>query len=389
MREILSVDPKEQLELLSKLVSINSVNPDLVPGSPGERKIAEFIANYLEESGLEVKFQRTSRNDRPNVIGILHGSGGGKTLMLNGHTDTVGVKGMRDPFTARLEDEKLYGRGAFDMKGGLSSMLLAAKIIRQSGSKLRGDLLITGVVDEEYASVGTEEIAKDYHADGAIILEASDLKIGVAHKGFAWIDVETFGKAAHGSMPNLGVDAILSMGEFLTRIEALERELSQSKQHPLLGPGSIHASTIQGGRELSTYPDHCLVQLERRTIPGETKAQVTKEIQDIIDDLHSMRGGRFRASSRITLFRDPWEADKDSFVVKALSKAIVAVSAHESGITSDPGWMDSAILQSVGIPCVIFGPGGFGAHGLDEYVNFHEVVGCTKILIQAIRGFCE
>jgi len=387
-RKSQQVDAKEQLELLSKLVAINSVNPDLVPGAPGERKIAEFVASYLEEFGFEVKLQRTSRNDRPNVIGILHGSGGGKTLMLNGHLDTVGVAGMDDPFTPRLKDGKLYGRGAYDMKGGLSSMLLASKLVKQNAPKLRGDLIVTGVVDEEFASVGTEEVAKEYHADGGIVLEASDLDIGVAHKGFAWIDVETFGKAAHGSMPDLGIDAILSMGEFLTKIEELEGRLSHSKPHPMLGPGSIHACIIQGGRELSTYPDHCLVQLERRTIPGETEDQVAKEIQGIIDDLHGSRGERFRASSRITLFREPWEADKNSAVVKSLSKAILTVSGREGGMTSDSGWMDSAILDGVGIPCAIFGPGGFGAHGLEEYVNFDEVVECTSILIETIRNFC-
>lgn len=383
-----SVDANEQLELLRKLIAINSVNPDLVPGAPGEKEIAEFIADYLEKSHLEVKFQKTSKSDRPNVIGILRGSGGGRTLMLNGHMDTVGVAGMTDPFKARLEDERLYGRGSFDMKGGLSSMLLAARMIEQNGPEFRGDLITTSVVDEEYASIGTEEVAKEYRADGAIVLEASDLKLGVAHKGFAWIDVETFGKVAHGSMPDLGIDAILSMGEFLTRVGTLERNLRRSRQHPLLGPGSIHASLIQGGRELSTYPDRCLLQLERRTIPGETKETVTREMQEIIDDLHASEGEKFMAESKITLFRDPWEADQNSQVVQSLKKSIQTLSGHESGVTADPGWMDSAILHSVGIPCVIFGPGGFDAHGLGEYVSFNEVVECTNILMNTIRNFC-
>ena len=277
-----TIGRQETLELLRKLISIDSVNPDLVQGAAGEKQIAEYIHDYLNQIGLDVRFQDTPQENRPNVIGILHGAGGGKSLMLNGHMDTVGVVGMEHPFVGELRDGRVYGRGAFDMKGAIAAMLLATKSIKESHTQLGGDLIITTVVDEEFASIGTEEVVKQYKADAGLVLEATDLSICIAHKGFAWIDVETSGKAAHGSRPDLGVDAIVSMGRFLVELDELEKRIRMGRQHPLLGTGSVHASLIQGGRELSTYPDHCLLQLERRTIPGETKESISEEIQSII-----------------------------------------------------------------------------------------------------------
>jgi len=371
---------------LNELIAIDSVNPDLVPGAAGEKKIAEFIGNYLERLGFEVRLQEAGKN-RPNVVGILRGNGGGRSLMLNGHMDTVGVAGMDQPFVGKFDDGKVYGRGAFDMKGAISSLLLAAKAVKESGIPLKGDLILTTVVDEEFASIGTEAIAKEYKADAALILESTELKIGIAHKGFAWIDVETFGKAAHGSKPDLGVDAIVSMGQFLTELGKLESSMRKTNKHPLLGSGSVHASLIQGGKELSTYPDHCLLQLERRTVPGETQESVEKEIQTIIDNLKASNS-KFNASFRTTFFRDPWEADQNSELVRTLDQTILNRTGHHAEKTVSFGWMDSSILDKAGIPCAIFGPGGFGAHGLVEYSNFDQVVECTNSVIDMIEAFC-
>ncbi len=357
-----------------------------VPGAAGEKKIAEFIANFLDRLGFEVKLQEAAK-DRPNVVAILRGSGGGRSLMLNGHMDTVGVAGMEHPFVGRFEDGKVYGRGAFDMKGAISSLLLAAKMIKESKVSLRGDLILTTVVDEEFASIGTEAVAKEYRADGALVLESTELKIGVAHKGFAWVDVETVGKAAHGSKPDLGIDAILSMGQFLTELGKLEDGMRKTTKHQLLGSGSVHASMISGGRELSTYPDHCLLQLERRTVPGETQKGVENEIQGIIDRLRSSNP-KFNATFRTTFFRDSWEADQNSELVRTLDNTILARSGHHAEKQVSFGWMDSSILDKAGIPCAIFGPGGFGAHGLVGTSNFDQVVECTNTVVDMIRSFC-
>ncbi|HEY9525887.1 MAG TPA: M20/M25/M40 family metallo-hydrolase, partial [Anaerolineales bacterium] len=242
-------------QLLSDLVSINSINPDLVPGSAGEGEIAHYIADWLKLAGLEVELIE-SVSGRPNVVGIARGTGGGKTLLLNGHMDTVGVAGMIAGHTPRMEGGRLYGRGAYDMKGGLAACMLA--IAEATKRSLRGDVIFTGVIDEEYASVGTMDLAKRFHADGAIVAEFTELQLILAHRGFVWLEIETIGKAAHGSRPDLGVDAIVKMGKVLNEIENLDQTLRANPTHPLLGSGSLHASLINGGQELSSYPERCL-----------------------------------------------------------------------------------------------------------------------------------
>ena len=307
--------------------------------------------------------------------------------MLNGHMDTVGVVGMKEPFVGKFRDGRVYGRGAFDMKGAIAAMLLATKSIKESCTRLRGDLILTTVVDEEYASTGTEQVVKEYKADAALLLEATDLKIGVAHKGFAWIEVETSGKAAHGSRADLGVDAIVSMGRLLVELAELDKRIRTGKKHPLLGTGSVHASLIQGGRELSTYLDRCTMQLERRTLPGETKETVSKEIQSIIDKLRS-NDDRFEATFRVTFFRDAWEADENSQVVAGVNGCIRNRTGRPSEKTVQSGWLDSSILQKAGIPCAIFGSGGSDAHGVNECVDLGQVVECANILVDIIKTFC-
>ncbi|HMN30280.1 MAG TPA: M20/M25/M40 family metallo-hydrolase, partial [Caldilineaceae bacterium] len=209
----------ELAQLLSELVAINSINPDLTPDAPGEGEIAGFIASWLERAGLEV-FVHEVRPGRPNVVGIARGSGGGKTLLLNGHIDTVGVSGMRAPHQPRRVGDRLYGRGAYDMKAGVAACLLAAAAARQE--KLRGDLLVTAVMDEEYAGIGTMDLAERYRADAAIIAEPTELQLIVAHKGFVWLELETTGVAAHGSRPDLGLDAIAKMGPVLVAVDDVQ-----------------------------------------------------------------------------------------------------------------------------------------------------------------------
>ena len=268
-------------DLLAGLVAVDSTNPDLVPGGAGEADIAAFAAAWLERAGLEVSLEEAAPG-RPNVIARAVGSGRGRegrSLLLNAHMDVVGVEGMTDPFTPRIEAGRLYGRGAFDMKGGLAAIMLAAA--RVAGAGLRGDVIVTAVCDEEYASLGSEAIAARVWADAAIVTEPTGLDVCVAHKGFLWLEIETEGVAAHGSRPDLGVDAIAAMGNILTGLEQLARTLSAGRSHPLLGPGSIHASLIEGGRELSSYPDRCRLSVERRTIPGESRELVERQVREL------------------------------------------------------------------------------------------------------------
>jgi len=244
--------------------------------------MARFISAWLQNAGLEVE-QIEAAPGRPNVVGVARGTGGGRSLVLNGHMDTVGSGEMQQPHSPVVKDGRLYGRGAYDMKGGLAACMLAAAEAKKRN--LRGDVIVQAVVDEEYASIGTQALATRTRAEGAIVAEFTELKLIVAHKGFVWMEVETIGKAAHGSRPDLGVDAIAKMGRVLTAIEKLDNTLRLKPAHPLLWSGSAHASLIRGGQELSSYPDRCVLSIERRTIPGETPDSVEAEVAQILQDV--------------------------------------------------------------------------------------------------------
>jgi acetylornithine deacetylase len=362
-------------ELLSQLVAIDSVNPDLVPGGAGEAAIAAFVAAWLERAGLDVTVDEVAPG-RANVVARAAGTGGGRSLLLYAHMDVVGVEGMRDPFSPRIDAGRLYGRGGFDMKGGLAAnMLVGARV---AGAGLRGDVIVTGVCDEEYASIGCEALAERVWADAAVVTEPTGLEVCVAHKGFLWLEVETTGVAAHGSRPDLGVDAIAAMGGVLTGIERLAAALAAGPAHPLLGPGSVHASLIEGGRELSSYPDRCRLTLERRTIPGETRAQVEAEIRAVAGD----------AAVRTTFERAPFEVDPQAAIVQAIRGHAAAVLGHDPAVVGHSAWMDAAVLSAAGIPTVVFGPTGAGAHATEEWVDLASVAACADVLEAVTRDFC-
>lgn len=373
-------------QLLSDLVAINSINPDLAPGSPGEAEIAGYIARWLERAGLEVQLVE-SASGRPNVVGIAPGTGGGKTLLLNGHMDTVGVTGMPDAHQPRIDRAagRLYGRGAYDMKGGLAAAMFA--VAQAKKQHLRGDVIFTGVIDEEYASLGTQDLAKRFHADGAIIAEFTELQLILAHRGFVWLEVETIGKAAHGSRPDLGVDAIVKMGKVLTEMEKLDQQLRSNPTHPLLGSGSLHASLIQGGQELSSYPERCLLSLERRTLPSETPESVEAEILQIVQDLQRSDPA-FHAIVRRGIDRSPLETRADEDIVQALQAASAEVLERPLQISGVQFWTDAALLSAAGIPSVLFGPSGSGAHAIEEWVDLSSVKTCAEIYLATAIRFC-
>jgi acetylornithine deacetylase len=376
----------EELEqLLSNLVATDSVNPDLVAGAPGESKIAGFIAQWLETAGVEVQLIE-SIPGRSNVAGIAHGTGGGKTLLLNGHMDTVGMGGMQDPLAPVIKNGRLFGRGAYDMKGGLAACMTAMAAVKKE--RLRGDVIFTAVVDEEYASQGTQQLAKRFRADGAIVAEFTELQLITSHRGFAWLEVETRGQAAHGSRPDLGIDAIVKMGKVLVELEKLDLTLRSKPSHPLLGSGSIHASLINGGKELSTYPDRCILSVERRTLPGETPGRVEREMQAIIDTIQKSDTS-FRAVVRRGLERAPLETSEDAGIVKAVQAAAGKVMKRPLPIAGVQFWTDAALLSAAGIPSVLLGPSGSGAHADEEWVDLASVRTCSELYLATAREFCQ
>jgi acetylornithine deacetylase len=376
------------IRLLRELVAINSINPTLVPGAPGEQAIADAIANEMRRIGLDVSLE-TVAPGRPNVVGVLDGRSKGRAMILCGHTDTVGVVGMSDPFNPVERDGRLYGRGTQDMKAGVAAMIDAARVVRERGFE-KGRLIIAAVVDEEHSSIGADALVRRWTADGAIVTEPTDLAIAVAHKGFSWVEVEVLGKAAHGSRPAEGQDAILRLGRVLAQLESLDRTLQARVPHPLLGTGSLHASFIEGGRELSSYPDRATLQMERRTLPNDSEMQASDEVQQIVRGLAS-EDPTFRGTARQLFSRPAYEIASDHELPVLLMAAIqtVSVGRHPGRTTGASFWADSAILGHAGIPSVLFGPGGAGLHSTEEYVNLADVVMCRDALAEVVIRFCE
>lgn len=330
----------------------------------------------MRELGLQVHVEEVATG-RPNVIGVLEGPVPGPTLMFCGHLDTVGVEGMAAPFAPVERDGRLFGRGSQDMKSGVAAMIDAVRLAVSRGFT-RGRIVIAAVIDEEYASLGADALVTRWKADLAVVTEPTDLKIGVAHKGFAWLDVETRGRAAHGSRPRDGRDAIVRMGRVLQRLEALDRELQSRPPHPLIGTASLHASIITGGRELSSYPDRCVLRMERRTVTGESGEDAAKELHGILASLAS-EDREFEAEARLTFARPAYEIPAGHPLPGAIADALASegLPAETVGMSF---WTDAAVLGSAGIPTVLFGPGGAGLHGREEYVIVADVIACRDVL---------
>ena len=372
------------IDLLRDLVAIDSVNPALVPGARGEAEIARRIGDELSAAGLDVEMMDVAPG-RPNVVGVLRGRGPGRTLMLCGHTDTVGVGGMSVPFVPVIREDRLYGRGAQDMKGGVAAMVSAATTIARSGGLDRGSLIVAAVADEEHASLGADALVGKWPADGAVVTEPTGLDVAVAHKGFQWVSIETRGRAAHGSRPSEGRDAILRMGRVLSRLEVLDRRLQRGRAHPLLGTASLHASTIEGGHELSSYPVRTELKLERRTLPGERSDVALTEANAVLAELRS-EDPEFEGVAREIFGRAAYEVAPEDPLPGKLTRAAESTGCtpRRVGMTF---WTDAAILGAAGIPSVLFGPGGAGLHGVEEYVFVEDVIRCRDALVALARSF--
>jgi acetylornithine deacetylase/succinyl-diaminopimelate desuccinylase family protein len=372
------------IRLLRELVAINSVNPTLVPGAPGERDVADLIAHQLRRAGLDVSVEQVA-DGRPNVVGVLEGRSKGRSLMFCGHTDTVGVAGMTDPFTPHERDGRMYGRGAQDMKGGVAAMMSAAIAIAERGGLAAGRLIVAAVVDEEHSSIGADALVRAWRADAAIVTEPTDLAIAVGHKGFAWVEVTVDGKAAHGSRPAEGQDAILRLGRVLNRLEGLDRELQARVPHPLVGTGSLHASLVTGGRELSSYPDRATLQMERRILPDEPESTAVEEVRAILAALRR-EDPTFRATAQAMFSRPAYEVPADHELPGRLAAAIERAGGR-ARIAGASFWTDAAVLGHAGIPSILFGPGGAGLHSTEEYVNVADVLLCRNALQELVLEF--
>jgi acetylornithine deacetylase len=372
------------LQLLKDLIQVDSVNPSLVLGARGEDHIARALTVAIQGGiGLRVREQIVAPG-RPNIVAELEGKAPGRSLMLCGHIDTVGVAGMSAPFSGEERDGRIYGRGAQDMKSGVAAMIDAVRVIVESGGLDAGKVIIACVVDEEHASIGAEALVTKWRADAAVVTEPTDMQVAVAHKGFEWVEIETEGRAAHGSRPREGRDAIRMMGRVLNGLDGIDRQLQSKPPHKLLGTASLHASLIEGGRELSSYPDRCHMQMERRTIPGEAPGAAAREVDQVLAKLRG-EDPDFKATARAMFARSPYELDSSH----ELPQSMLRASSNTSAPIGMSFWTDAAILGEAGIPSILYGPTGAGLHSIEEWVNIQSVLKVRDSLVNLIRDWCR
>ena len=372
-----SIPPGDAVALLRALVRIDSRNPSLVPDGPGEGNVAQALADVLGAWGFRVELMSAAPG-RDNVVARI-GPSGGRTLLFNGHLDVVGVDGMvHAPFSAEEHDGRLYGRGSCDMKGGVAAMCAAAARAARDG--LHGEIIVSAVVDEEFESLGTRAlVASGLRADAAIVTEPTRMAVNPAHRGFVWAEFCFTGIAAHGRRYDLGIDAIRHAGFVLDELERLQHDVLDLRTHHLLGHASLHASTISGGTGWSTYPDTCVLRIERRTLPGETTASVISEFEQACARA-TTRDAALDVQVRHVLTQGPSDVPADAAIVRALEAAMRAEGepVRHEGMSA---WTDAALLNEAGIPAICYGPGDIVlAHSAEEWVPLDEVERATRVL---------
>ncbi|KAL5339957.1 tryptophan synthase beta subunit-like PLP-dependent enzyme [Aspergillus crustosus] len=385
------VSPDNAIDLTSTLTKINSSNPTLsLADGAGESQISDYLQSWFAHRGIKSQRIETVAG-RPSVIGVLKGTGGGKSLMFNGHIDTVSLASYEnDPLSGTVDTrdgkEVILGRGSLDMKGGLATALAAISSIQANGSRLRGDVIIAAVSDEEDASQGTRDIiAAGWTADAAIIPEPTSEIIAHTHKGFVWVEVDILGVAAHGSNHVDGVDAILHAGWFLRGLEEYQALLPVDD---VLGSGTLHCGLIQGGEEASSYPAKCTVTIEFRTVPGQTEEVILADLQEILEDIQKNRPKFSFASPRATLTRPAHKIDAGHPLIDLIAESMIATGSSKPKVQSVPFWCDAALLSEASIPTVVFGPSGHGLHGKEEWVEVESLERLQGAFTRLVREFC-
>lgn len=387
--------PRPAVALTAELVAVDSVNPGLVEGAAGEAEIAGVVARRLEARGFVVRtLVDPSDSRRASVIAEYTGTRPGRTIVLNGHLDTVGVEGMAEPFSATLENNRLYGRGTSDMKGGVAGLIIAAEHL--AATDALGTVIVALVADEEDASLGAEAVLADLAARGTrpdlcLIAEPTWLDIAIAHRGYAVVEVTLHGRAAHSSQPGEGVDAIRGLNRLLTEVENADAALTAGVQHPLLDAGSLMATVARAGTAPFSVAARADVVIERRTVPGESPDDALAEVRVLLERVTGAIPG-LTADARLTLARDAWEHDTTGAAAEfagLLSHALEAAGSHSPARTGAPYWMESALWQEAGVPTVVCGPAGGGLHAIDEWVDIGHLEHFAVAVADAARRFLE
>ena len=381
-----AIAPGDPRALARALVRVDSRNPALSPGGPGEAACVALLRDALDGWGFRTEVHDASPG-RPNLIARVGEARAGRTLMLSGHLDVVGIDGMtHEPFAGEERGERLYGRGAADMKGGVAAMCAAAWQAAQDA--LDGEVVVAIGADEEYESVGTRAmIDRGVRADAAIVGEPTSLGVMPAHRGFVWIEVVVHGRAAHGSRWDIGVDAIRHAGLLLAELDRVDAEGLAQRAHPLLGRASLHASTIEGGLGMSTYPDRCVLRIERRTLPGESPGDAVDEVRRACEAVRGRRA-EFAADVSLLMSQGPSDVAADAPIVRALQAAL-RECGERAGVSGMSAWTDAALLNAAGIPAICFGPGDISlAHAAEEYIPLPEIDRAASVLAALARRWC-
>jgi acetylornithine deacetylase len=377
----------DAVALTRALTRIDSRNPTLVPEAPGEGPVVRYLAQVLADWGIAAELTEAAPG-RPNLVARV-GAAGAPALIFAGHLDTVGVEGMtHPPFDADIRLDCIFGRGSADMKGGVAAMCSAAVLALDAvGASPRRQIIIAAVADEEYESLGMRDLVRrGIEAEAAIVTEPTKLSICPAHRGFVWAELEFTGQAAHGSRYDVGIDAIRHAGLVLAELDELDAGELQQRTHPLLGRGSVHASTISGGIGLSTYPDKCVLRIERRTLPGETSDDVMLELESACDRVRARRP-QLSVEVRLIEAQAPSDVSPGAPVVTMLRNALSA-EAIEPTIEGMSAWTDAAVLNDAGIPAICFGPGDIRlAHAAEEFVPINDIERATVVLTRLARDW--
>ncbi|KQX05706.1 MULTISPECIES: ArgE/DapE family deacylase [unclassified Leifsonia] len=380
----------ELIDLVGELVGIPSVNPSLDDRGTGEAAVARFAAAWLAARGFEVwMVGRDAR--RPSVLAVSAGTGDGRTLLINGHLDTVGVDGFAGaPFDVRVDEGRMLGRGVYDMKSGVAAAMVAAS--RASTSGLRGDVVLALVADEEFGSTGTEDVLaaldeRGIRPDGAVIAEPTDSGLTIAHRGFAWFSLTVTGAPAHGSQPERGVDAIAHATEVLVALRAFDAALAARPAHPLLPRSTVRIATIEGGSDAATVAAHASMTIERRTLPGESPAQVRRELETVIAGVDPADGIRSELTELVS--RAAFETPTDAAIQGVVQGAVRQVTGSDVELQGAPWWTDAGLIAEAGISAVVFGVDGGGAHAPDEWVDLASVRRLAAVLERSMTEFCS
>jgi len=381
------VTQSEAVDLLSAMVRIESVTPWLIPDGSGEKQIAAFIAEWLADTGAEVEIVEVEPG-RPNVLAWLRGTGGGPTLCLNAHSDTVGYANWPDQaLLPRVEGDRIYGLGAADDKSGCAAGMLVLRSLATSRRRLRGDLLVACVADEEGVSIGSEHLAQQGGIDAAIVIEPQPTDVLVVeHQGFGWIDLITHGVAAHGSAPEQGVDAIVQLAEVITRLHRLDREAFARHPSAMNGRTVFHTGTITGGTDYATYPNRATLGIEIGTQPGEHLSDRVAEIEVIFAEVAQAEPG-FQGKVVARLDREPFKAQGHERLQEVLVAAMTDVLGRPPKITGLNAWTDAALMQAAGIPTLLIGATGGNFHAPGEWLAITEFMKLCAILEQATANF--